>query len=246
MTNPYAPPTSELASAYASAGGPIDPFDGRRWDLQSLLSKSWEIVKNNMGVLLGAQGVIFGVSFLANILTAVMGAAAAELQLDPMAIQGINLAVSFLSGFIGVFFNIGMVRIALAAIRGEAVSFGMIFSGGPWFVGTIGGSILVGLVVFLGTIVLLVPGFIAMCGLAIWQPMYVDNRAGVIDAMKGSWALMDGSKWDYFVALFVVGLLATVVLIATCGLGLFLMGPFVAIVNALVYENLRVRAGWTD
>jgi len=246
MTNPYAPPSSDLSTAYASSGGTLDPFEGRRWDLQSLLSKSWELVKNNMGVLLAAQGVIFGVSFLANILTAVLGAAAAELQLDPMAIQGINLLVSFLSGFIGVFFNIGMIRIALAAIRGEAVNFGMVFSGGPWFLGTMGGSFLVGLVVMTGTLLFMIPGFIAMCGLAIWQPMYVDNRAGVIDSLKASWALMDGSKWDYFVALIVVGVLAILITIGTCGLGMFLMGPFIAILNSLVYENLRIRAGWTD
>lgn len=89
-------------------------------------------------------------------------------------------------------------------------------------------SLLVGIIVGFGFVLLIVPGIIFACRLAFTPYLVVDRHMGVVDAVKESWHMTRGHAWKVFG----VGLLA--IPIALAGL----MFCFVGIIFALIWIKL--------
>jgi hypothetical protein len=117
-------------------------------------------------------------------------------------------------------------------------------------------SVLVGLVVLGGFILLVIPGFIFLVMLGVSIPaLIVENRRGT-DAMSRSWNLVKGHFWHAFGVIFVAGLIAGVVsgIIGAIGgnawvarwiftaIGTIATAPFSALVSVLLYLDLRARS----
>jgi hypothetical protein len=116
-------------------------------------------------------------------------------------------------------------------------------------------SILVGLAVAGGFILLIVPGIIFWTKLSMAVPaLVVEDKRGTA-AMSRSWNLTTGQFWHVLVTLLVAGILAGIVngvIGAIGGSSWFLRGvfagiattvttPFVALVYGLLYVDLRAR-----
>ena len=100
---------------------------------------------------------------------------------------------------------------------------------------------LAGLAVLIGFILLIVPGFIVMTGLA--QAPYIikdDKEIGALDALKKSWEMMEGHKMEYFwLMLSFIGWFILSVLTLCFGF-LFLM-PYYESALAHFYEDLKAQ-----
>jgi hypothetical protein len=121
--------------------------------------------------------------------------------------------------------------------------------------GLIGLAILVGIVVFVGYLLLIIPGIIFSVFLAMAMPAFIVERKSVTDAMSRSWGLVSGSWWHTLGTIFVAGLLAGVVsgIIGAIGgstligswifgaIGQIITAPFVALVAVVLYVDLRAR-----
>jgi hypothetical protein len=90
-------------------------------------------------------------------------------------------------------------------------------------------GLLVGLVVGLGTLLIIVPGIILLCGLIITtQVVILESPDGATAAMGRAWSLSRGFRWRIFLLLLVGFALTFVVLMGTNILVTMLMGGFSA------------------
>lgn len=101
----------------------------------------------------------------------------------------------------------------------------------------LGGRILAGLIVFLGLILLIIPGIFAAYVLYFVGYLIVDRGLGPITALKESHRVTDGNKLDLFLfslALLVINILGMIPL----GLGLFITIPVSIMATAYVYRQV--------
>jgi len=143
-------------------------------------------------------------------------------------------------------FGIGLAILGLKFARREHAEVSHIFDGFKQFGDALAAGILVGIGVAFGLIFFIVPGVILICG---WSMTYCimaeDPTIGAINAIKKSWAMMDGYKGDYFIMLLKFFLLA-IACIFTLGIGFFFLGPYVQTCVAKYYLVLRKVKGYDE
>jgi hypothetical protein len=152
----------------------------------------------------------------------------------------IALVCMLLNLLLNAFFQVGLIRIGLAAARGQAPQFGDLFSGGSRLFPLLGALILTGIGVFFGFVLLIVPGVILGLGLSLTNYYVVDQKMGPIDAMKASWAATTGSKGK----IFLFGLVTMLLMIGgylACCVGICVALPVAMLGFATIY--LRLSGG---
>lgn len=96
---------------------------------------------------------------------------------------------------------------------------------GPFIGRLIGLGILTSFVIVLGFMLLIIPGVILTCGLALSTPaMVIESQASATAAMGRSWALTRGYRTKIFVALVVVGFLMYLPFLALGGIAAVTLG----------------------
>lgn len=128
------------------------------------------------------------------------------------------------------YFGAGMYRAAFKQLRGGRIEFRDLFSGGDCFLRLLGANIVGGILMLVGFVLCIVPGYIVLGMLFFAAPLIVERRAGAFEALGESWEL--GKKnvlmftlWAFLVTLIAsagsyacyVGLLATIPLQYTMG-----------------------------
>jgi uncharacterized membrane protein len=136
--------------------------------------------------------------------------------------------------------SMGLVKIALRFCDKEKGRFSDLFSQYRLFFKYLFAWILYVLIVFAGTLLLIVPGII--WGIKFWFFDYfvVDKGLGPIGALKRSSAITRGVKWDLFGFFFVLGainLLGALFLL----IGLFATIPATLVAAAFVYRKLLAQ-----
>ena len=79
-------------------------------------------------------------------------------------------------------------------------------------------TLLVSVIILVGSFLLIIPGIIFTCKLTFTPYLIVDRRMGVIEAVKESWRMTNGHAWTVFL----IGLLA--IPISIVGLLCFVVG----------------------
>ncbi|MFN3387399.1 MAG: YciC family protein [Allosphingosinicella sp.] len=99
----------------------------------------------------------------------------------------------------------------------------------------IGLTILSGLIVGLGLLLLIVPGIIFYVSLIVAVPVLVEERCGVIDSMKRSADLTSGSRWRIF-GLIILYILAYGFLASAVGAAALAMGALEDLLSLALLE----------
>jgi uncharacterized membrane protein len=190
----------------------------------------WDTMKSNLGffiVLLIAVGLLYTV---------------------PPIIVGIVMEANVFLGLIlriadivlGIIISMGLVKIALRFCDKEKGRFSDLFSQYHLFFNYLFALILYGLIVFGGTLLLIVPGIIWGIKFCFVDYFVIDKRLGPIEALKRSSAVTRGVKWDLFV--FFLMLIGINLLGALCLLiGLFATIPTTMVARAFVYRRLLAQ-----
>ena len=99
-------------------------------------------------------------------------------------------------------------------------------------------ELLVGIIIYVGTLLLIVPGIILAFAYSMVTYLVVDTNLGATDAMKKSREMMKGYKWDYFV--FCLSFIGWGLLVPfTLGLLLIWLVPYMEVAEAIYYDRLK-------
>ena len=135
------------------------------------------------------------------------------------------LAIGLPLIFVAAIANLGGLTYgAIQGLAGRPVQFGTMFSVGfrrlfPMILA----GIVVGVLVF-GLVLLIIPGVIVGCGLAVVMPVIVAEKMGPIDAIGRSWSLTSGYKGT----IFVTGLVFVLI-----NLGIAMVGGVIGLIPVL-------------
>lgn len=205
-----------------------------------VIGSALEIYREQAGVLIPAAVLVFAIVALARL--ALTGGAA--------------VLVSLVAIVLGTFYQ-GMVVELVGDVQDgrRDSSVEQLFRGvAPIVLPLIGLSILLGIGVGIGFILIIVPGLFLMTIWAVAAPALVIERRGVFAAFGRSRELVRGHGWQVFgVILVVFGLgiaVAIIVAIVASGLGVagvaivqwvvdVLVSPFTALISAVLYFSLR-------
>lgn len=232
MQNPYAPPRDfgMLQGALGPSGSP------RGFETREVFEAAWQIMKVHWPLLVAAVVVWSVPGGLAGSVPtlAVLFRVVEEGSADYWKIYaGSTLA----SQTIGTFFQVGFMRICLAAARGKPPKFFAIMSGFDRFLPLVVANLLSYTSVMLGMLFLIVPGVILALGFGLTPFYCVDARLGPFAALAASWRAMRGHKGQFFIfycvatAIYLAGMLA-------CCVGVLPAGALVYLAWAIIYTRL--------
>jgi uncharacterized membrane protein len=237
MANPYAPPTEPFApppvGGVPTGGNPAD------WEAGDVLGQAWEVFKRQwVTFFLGPLLAYFAAGIPARMIT--------QLAMNTGADQEVVVALSFVGQVISwaiiSYFNAGLIKASLSAVRGYTPSFGELFQGGPRFLPLFGTYFLMYLAISVGLIMLIVPGIIVALALSM-APFYcVDQNMGPVDAFKASWNVTEGQKGKLFVFA-LLSFLLMIVGILFCCIGMYGAVGVVALGNAIIFTRLTGTMG---
>ena len=118
-------------------------------------------------------------------------------------------------------------------------NFDILFVGFNRFVETLVAGLLYSLATSIGTCLLIVPGIIIGLGFSMtFFIMADDPNISGIDALKMSWNMMQGHKWDLFcLQLRFIGWILLAII--TCGIGFLWLYPYMLTATLNFYRQLR-------
>ena len=184
-----------------------------------LVSLAWEALRSQWLLAIG-------ICVLHSIIGSVVGSV------------GFGLGTLALSGALSFGFNRTMVLI----YRGHVPRVETYFDGFKHFLPTLFAFLLVSVIAFLGFILLVIPGIIAIVGLS--QTFYIlqdDPGMGAEAALQESWRLTwkNGHMWKVF-GMGVLSLLIVLGGVLAFGVGLLVAVPLVSVMASGLYEELRL------
>lgn len=257
FTTPPPPPPPPPGGA-GGTGGPGLPQRG----IGEILSTAFEIYKANAaGLLMIVAIVVVPLSFIGAFIEGVVFAPERNVVtgLDERAAAA-GIIVALLGALVAVIINAvlqaALMRGAALGSIGDPVDIDASYKWGfARFGSVLLISILVGLAVIGGFILLIIPGVIFLVMFSVSIPaLVVENLRGT-EAMSRSWNLVKGFFWHALGVIVVAGIIAAVVsgIIGAIGgdnwfvgwifqaIAQIITAPFSAIVSVLLYLDLRAR-----
>jgi uncharacterized membrane protein len=134
--------------------------------------------------------------------------------------------------------HMGLIKISLKFCDNEKGKFSDFFSALHLFFKYLAGTILYGLIVAGGTLLLIIPGIIWAIKFQYYSYFIVDKGLGPIEALKASSTITKGVKWDlllFGLLLFCINLLGLLCLVV----GLFVTVPTTMLAYTFVYRRLE-------
>ncbi|MFH1645231.1 MAG: hypothetical protein ABIB11_02315 [Candidatus Omnitrophota bacterium] len=132
----------------------------------------------------------------------------------------------------------GMARVSLQVTDKGSSSVSELFSCFSLLLKYIAASVLYGLMVFIGMILLIVPGIIVAMRGQFFVYYIIDEGAGPIEALKKSFEITKGSVVNLLL-LSLVTILLNIVGVLAIGLGIFVSIPITLVAYAFVYRKLN-------
>lgn len=230
--NPYSAPTYGNTPKRANFGDAGRPT---RIEASHVISHAMEVWQNNLGLLVGATCVIFGVSIAFGV------AEEGFTEFRPAGYRNVNFSVNVLSivgRLVEAFLGIGITRICLALCRGQRAEFGMLFTGGDKFLPVVGMGILYAIIVGIGTLLLIIPGI--LIALTLWPYYYyiVDYQCPALDSFSRGievGKINMGASFLLCLAAFGIYLLG---FLAIC-VGLIFAAPLVNMIFSVAYLMMK-------
>lgn len=135
--------------------------------------------------------------------------------------------------------SVGYILYLMKLVDHKVSDFNTLFQGFNNFANTLVAGILVSLIEVVGFCLLIVPGIIAALGLSMtFFIMAEDSTISGTDAMKQSWEMMKGHKWELFCLCcrFIGWLLLCII---TCGILTLWINPYIEVSFLNFYRNLK-------
>lgn len=204
-----------------------------KFSISEALKFGWNTTKSNLMFLVGIEIIALLVQSFSQ------GIKVTYIQSFPFINLDIN-PVGLIFYVIKIIVDIGLVKIALEFVEGRKPEFMELFKQYNLFAKYFLGSILYGLLVGIGLILLIIPGIILMIRLQFYNYLIVDKGLSPIEALRISWQLTKGFSMNLFLyglavlGVILLGFLALVI-------GIFVAIPVTMLATAYVYRKLSNR-----
>jgi hypothetical protein len=206
-------------------------MDKDRFLIGEALGWGWESFKANAGFLILYVLILMLVGSIPNL------------------IQGLtrHTATYIIFGLIefvlGVFINMAYVKVGLSFCDQKPPDFSDLYSSYERFLDFLIGSVLYGLIVLGGLILLIVPGIIFAIKFGFFAYLVIDREMDPIEALKSSWRMTNKETGHLFVfGLAAMGLILLGLI--CCFVGVFVTAPVVLLGLAYIYRSLL--ASWPE
>jgi len=199
----------------------------KKFAIGEVVSCGWEKFKKNIWLLGGLALIDLVISSIPNRAVHEYGSRA----------NGISL----ITWLIEIVIQIGVVTIALKIVDGKKTGMEDLFENIRLYFRYLSGTILYGFIVFIGFLLLIVPGVIWAIKYQFYGYLIIDKKMGPTEALRKSGEITEGVKWD----LFGLGLLLVGVIILgaiALGVGLLAAIPVVWLSTACVYRKLSKKS----
>jgi hypothetical protein len=250
--NPYAAPQSIWSAAEPSQLGALEEIvpGSEPIDVGACVKRGFTLTTRHFGIILLVGltyvGVTIGASLVLGLLDAALGMGqAAHSQWQT---QGGSGTLSYqqngsplnmiLSQVLSTFLSLGGARIGLNLVSGRPVAVGMLFGEGRKLLRALGATILFGLVMIVGLILLVVPGLYIALRYGQFLIAIVDRDLGIMEAFAYSSSLTTNNRLNLFLLL----MLAIVIIFAgalACGIGLIFAAPVVWLASMVAYRWMQ-------
>lgn len=226
-SNPYAAPQSPRQEPAQPAGPEIEPGSDPI-DVGACVKRGFELTKRNFGTILLVGITYFAISIGAGIIFGLIDTALGFGTTQTQWQTGNTSAVgtfhqtggpfaAIAGNVLSILLSLGMVRIGLNLVSGKQASVGQLFGEGRKLLPAIGASILFGLMLVIGLLLLIVPGIYIALRYGQFMNAMVDRNLGVMDSLKYSSSITTNNRLNLFlllllsIAIAIAGLLALVV-----------------------------------
>lgn len=201
-----------------------------RFSINEAFRFGWEAFKKNFWFLTAILLVLFVISSISNYALRISEHA-------PFLGGLINLvAVIF-----GIIVQMGIIKITLKFVDKGKPVFDDLFSEYKLFWRYLGASIIYGLIVLGGLILLIVPGIIWALKFQFYRYLIIDKKMGIKESLKKSGEMTEGAKWDlllFWILVIGVNILGALAF----GVGLIIAVPVTILASVFVYRELFKHA----
>jgi len=234
--NPYAPPQTPVSYLPPVDQGVIEP---QIISFSETFSTTWKMFFDNFGPFLGMGALLFGLTFIGNILLNVVSFASMAMEDEAASVVlGIFMFVLLLVMIAAnMWLQGGMLRYSVELAKGMRPTFGRVFLPFDRFLGYFAVTLLLGLAMSVGFILLIIPGIILMLMFFCAPAVYLDGKAGILDSFSVSRNITRGNRLTILGLFLVNSLLAFLATVFTCGLAGLLTAPFFALLIAVIYTR---------
>lgn len=149
---------------------------------------------------------------------------------------GLYYGTQIFSSVYGAYIAAGVYRTAVKQVRGEAISVGDLFSGGPFFLPMLVYTFVSQIAIFIGMVFCILPGLL-LAALLFPTTALIADGVPLGSAVSRSINGMKQDVWNAIGFLFGMGLLVIASFFA-CGLGEFVALPMTYLVAALAYRDM--------
>jgi uncharacterized membrane protein len=229
-SNPYAAPQS----AWQEPAPPGDavireiPPGSEPLDVGACVKRGFELTKRNFGTILLVGITYLVVSLAAGFIFGMIdsalgfGTSRSGMQSDGVMRsfqyqQTGGPVAAILGNVFSIFLSLGLMRIGLNFSSGKQVSLGQLFGEGRKLFTAIVASILFGLMIIVGLLLLIVPGIYLMLRYGQYMGAIVDKNMGILDSLSYSSSITTNNRLNLFllvllsIAIVIAGFLALVV-----------------------------------
>ena len=239
IPNPYAAPTSDLQQTPSNQAPSIEEALARGYDFSigELLSESWSKVKGTKGIIIGGFLVFYVVLLAATfILGGVVGIFCALSENLFLVFVG-EILISLLASALAYPFMAGINMVGIRRAADQPLSFNEIFSHFGRTVPLIITAVVMMLLIYLGMILLLIPGIYLAVAYLLAIPLVVERGLSPWQALEASRKAITQHWFKVFGLFLLLGLIVIVSAIPL-GIGLVWSIPLMVVAIGVLYRTV--------
>lgn len=205
----------------------------KTFSIGEAISYGWNTVKKQPKVIVYILVAVLGAQFINWVLSFVLGDSAQD--------RFIIILIAIITMVVSLVFSLGMVRILFNIYDNKPLKFENLYQDWKLVGRYLISSILGGLAILAGFILLIIPGIIFTIRLSFLPFVMLDGETHPIEALKKSWYITKGHTLKLLVFYIVQVLILMLGLLAFI-LGVFIAIPVIYLANVFIYKKLTEKS----
>ena len=239
-SNPYAAPTSALQETPRDTLVPsIEEALSRGYDftISDLLSEAWQRVKGTKGIIIGGFVVFYAVLLVASFLIGGFFGILGVVSDSPMLSVVVEMVVGIFASALAYPFMAGINMIGIRRAADQPISFNDIFSHFGRTVPLVITAIISMLLIYLGMILLIIPGLYLAIAYMLAIPLVVERGLSPWQALETSRKAISQHWFKVFGLFLLLGLITGISAIPL-GIGLVWTIPLFTVTIGILYRTI--------